>query len=151
MPLAKNNPSMALGGWSAGGILAVEAIRQINAQGLAQISHLVLLDSPNSIGLQNPPKRMYDPKTSEWLLQHFDTFIRVLDAYEPTLLDKAPVSLIINARDGMCKDPNGWTSIPRRQQLKVEVLDEVNHFTLKGRGPVMEKMGNILAKCFKYK
>ncbi|GAB1214004.1 hypothetical protein ATERTT37_003160 [Aspergillus terreus] len=188
----------ALGGWSAGGILAVEAIRQVHAQGLTQISYLVLLDSPNPIGLQNPPKRMYDffdslgifggspatpdckvkPKTPEWLLQHFDAFIRVLDAYEPTPLDNAPASLIVYARDGVCKDPNGpkmeirpddpremlwlinnrtdfsadgWASILGRQQLRVEVLDEVNHFTLMDRGPAMEKMGNILAKFFNHK
>ncbi|GES64614.1 polyketide synthase [Aspergillus terreus] len=193
-----NNPSIALGGWSAGGILAVEAIRQIHAQGLSRISHLVLLDSPNPIGLQNPPKRMYDffdslgifggspatpdskvkPRTPEWLLQHFDAFIRVLDAYEPTPLDNAPASLIMYARDGVCKDSNGpkmeirpddpremlwlinnrtdfsadgWTSILGRQQLRVEVLDEVNHFTLMDRGPAMEKMGSILAKFLNHK
>ncbi|KAL4894660.1 hypothetical protein BDV59DRAFT_212018 [Aspergillus ambiguus] len=187
-----NRPYIALGGWSAGGILAVEAVRQLRAQGLTSISHLVLLDSPNPIGLQNPPKRMYDffdslgifgnsptspnnkakAKTPDWLVAHFDAFIRILDEYEPSPLPNAPVSLIIYARDGVCKDPNGpkleirpddpremiwlinnrtdfsadgWSSILGREQLDIEVLDDVNHFTLMDRGPSMDTLGGIVA------
>ncbi|KAJ5749143.1 uncharacterized protein N7511_010839 [Penicillium nucicola] len=183
--------SIALGGWSAGGILAFEAIRQMSQQqNTAKISHLVLLDSPNPIGLQNPPKRMFDffdslgifgsaptkngvkPKTPEWLLEHFNAFITILDEYEPSPLPNAPASLMIYARDGVCKDPNGpkmeirpddpremiwllnnrtdfsadgWASIVGREGLSIRVLDEVNHFTLMDKGPKTVEMGDAVA------
>ncbi|ELR10234.1 hypothetical protein GMDG_04622 [Pseudogymnoascus destructans 20631-21] len=60
-PLSDHAPFVALGGWSAGGILALEAARQLKQQPEAiRVSKLVLLDSPNPIGLQNPPEKMYD-------------------------------------------------------------------------------------------
>ena len=59
--LPASAPFIALGGWSAGGILALEAVRQLQQQpGAIKISQLILFDSPNPIGLQNPPQRMYD-------------------------------------------------------------------------------------------
>ncbi|OQD89992.1 hypothetical protein PENANT_c002G05201 [Penicillium antarcticum] len=189
------NASIAFGGWSAGGILAFEAIRQMSQQQTTtSVSHLVLLDSPNPIGLQNPPKRMFDffdslgifgtapakngvkPKTPEWLLEHFNAFISILDEYEPSPLPNAPASLMVYARDGVCKDPNGpkmeirpddpremiwllnnrtdfsadgWASIVGREGLSITVLGEVNHFTLMDKGPKTIEMGEAVAEFLK--
>ena len=177
---------IALGGWSAGGILALEAVRQLQQGPEAiKVSDLILFDSPNPIGLQNPPQRMYDffdslgifgtgkGKTPRWLREHFDAFLRILDDYEPTPLPDAPASLIVYARDGICKDPNGprmetypddpremlwllntrtdfsadgWASILGRANLSVGVLGEVNHFSLMAAGPKMGELGQIVTK-----
>lgn len=179
-------PLIALGGWSAGGILAFEAARQLQQQPEAiRISRLILFDSPNPIGLQNPPQRMYDffnslgifgggkTKTPEWLQAHFNAFLRILDAYQPSTLPDTPTSLIVYARDGVCKDPDGpkmetrpddpremlwllnnrtdfsaqgWASVLGPEKLSVRVLDEVNHFSLMDRGPKMKEMGQIVTK-----
>lgn len=182
-------PFIAFGGWSAGGILAVEAVRQMQQQPEAiRISQLLLFDSPNPIGLQNPPQKMYDffdelgifgssgegkkAKTPGWLRQHFEAFLSILDAYEPTPLPLAPASLIVYARDGVCDDPNGpkmqtfpddpremlwllnnrtdfsaegWASILEPKKLSIKVLDKVNHFTLMDPQPRMKEMGQIVS------
>ncbi|KAK3368613.1 polyketide synthase [Podospora didyma] len=173
---------MALGGWSAGGIIAVEAARQLRGEGQT-VDKLILFDSPNPIGLQNPPQRMYDffdsigifgggrNKMPDWLRAHFSAFIHILDRYNPTPLPDAPPTLIVYARDGVCKDPNGpkpemrpddpremlwllnnrtdfaadgWASLLGREKLSIKVLDDVNHFSLMDPGPVMKKFGNIV-------
>lgn len=175
---------LAIGGWSAGGIIAVEAARQL--RGLEQsVEKLILLDSPNPIGLQNPPQRMYDffdsigifgggrNKMPDWLRAHFSAFIHILDRYEPTPLPDAPSTLIVYARDGVCKDPNGprletrpddpremlwllnnrtdfsadgWASLLGRDRLTIRVLDNVNHFSLVDPGPAMEKLGRVVGE-----
>jgi naphtho-gamma-pyrone polyketide synthase len=178
---ANGNLPFALGGWSAGGILALEATRQFHTIHSLYPRHLVLLDSPNPIGLQNPPQRMYDffdslgifgegGKTPDWLRAHFDAFIRILDDYEPSHLPNAPSSLIVYARDGVCKDPNGprmeikpddpremvwllnnrtdfeasgWKSVVGTKNLSVSVLDEVNHFTIMDKGEAQKVGGSI--------
>ncbi|KAK3681664.1 polyketide synthase [Podospora appendiculata] len=176
--LQKLSPSktpIALGGWSAGGILALEAIRQLHAQG-RPVAKLVLIDSPNPIGLQNPPERMYDffdsigifgggrNKMPAWLRAHFAAFINILDAYEPTPLAGAPETLVVYARDGVCKDPDGpkpemraddpremlwllnnrtdfaadgWRSLLTSARVSVKVVDGVNHFSIVEAGEGM--------------
>ncbi|KAF4982434.1 hypothetical protein FZEAL_1952 [Fusarium zealandicum] len=110
-----------LGGWSAGGICAFEAARQLVASGEI-VENLILIDSPNPIGLQNPPARMYDffqqlgifgsgGNIPKWLRPHFDAFIGMLDAYEPVPWPKevgaAPRTLILYATDGVCSGSAG--------------------------------------------
>ncbi|KAF7559526.1 hypothetical protein G7046_g4638 [Stylonectria norvegica] len=110
-----------LGGWSAGGICAFEAARQLVSAGEI-VEHLILIDTPNPIGLQNPPARMYDffqevglfgsgSKVPKWLRPHFDAFIRMLDDYEaipwPKTLGKAPKTMMFYATDGLCKNLDG--------------------------------------------
>lgn len=168
-----------LGGWSAGGICAFEAARQLVASGQV-VKSLILIDTPNPIGLQNPPARMYDffqelgifgngSRVPKWLRQHFDAFIRMLDDYEPAAwLGVAPRTLIVYAKDGVCKDPNGlhpeirsddpremiwllndrtdfsaggWASLVGRDRLSVEVLEEVNHFSMMDAGLQMGRLG----------
>lgn len=108
-----------VGGWSAGGILAFEAAQQFGRQG-ETTAKLILLDSPNPIGIQSPPKAMYDFLESldlfgmkgreppEWLRPHFTAFISMLDRYIPVPFSShvgAPITRLIYARDGLCKNP----------------------------------------------
>ncbi|PFH56367.1 hypothetical protein XA68_16607 [Ophiocordyceps unilateralis] len=109
-----------LGGWSAGGIFAFEAARELMAAN-EDVERLVLLDSPNPIGLENPPDRMYEffgqsgvlggmtggKAVPEWLRRHFAATVSLLDTYEPKPLANAPETLHVYARDGICKDPSG--------------------------------------------
>lgn len=90
-----------LGGWSAGGICAYEAALILTRAGYT-VQRLILLDSPNPVGLEKLPPRLYDfldsqnvfgsdnphsatgsgsAKAPEWLLAHFLAFIDALDAY----------------------------------------------------------------------
>ncbi|GAB1317688.1 hypothetical protein MFIFM68171_07898 [Madurella fahalii] len=180
----RRNIPFAIGGWSAGGIIAVEAARQLRGVGQC-VDKLILLDSPNPIGLQNPPQRMYDffdsigifgggrNKMPDWLRAHFSAFIRILDDYEPTPLPDAPPTLIVYARDGVCKDPHGprpemrpddpremlwllnnrtdfsaggWASLLGRDRLTIRVLDDVNHFSLMDTSPVMKRLGQVVGE-----
>lgn len=186
--LIRNKPGIpySLGGWSAGGMLACEVARQIqDIQGYPQPEKIVLLDSPNPIGLQNPPQRLYDFFDSigifgsgsgnmpVWLRQHFSAFIRVLDEYKPRPLSKAPPTLIIYARDGVCKDPggpkieihpddpremqwllnnrtdfsgDGWASLLGRDNLQIETIDGVNHFSMMDPGSKSVEIGRITTR-----
>ncbi|OAQ69673.2 polyketide synthase [Pochonia chlamydosporia 170] len=172
----------AIGGWSAGGIIAVEAARYLKGLG-ESVDKLILLDSPNPIGLQNPPQRMYDffdsigifgggrNRMPDWLRSHFSAFIHILDKYEPTAMPDAPPTLVVYARDGVCKDPNGprpeirpddpremlwllnnrtdftaggWSSLLGRSNLTIRVMDDVNHFSLMDAGPGMKTLGDTI-------
>ncbi|KIW01754.1 uncharacterized protein PV09_06930 [Verruconis gallopava] len=104
-----------LGGWSAGGISAYDAAQQLAADGDV-VESLVLIDSPNPIGLENPPQRMYDffdeldffgmegkaPPT--WLRAHFDAFLTTLDEYKiaPWKQGNSPATYIVYAKNGVC-------------------------------------------------
>ncbi|EXJ74670.1 uncharacterized protein A1O5_01363 [Cladophialophora psammophila CBS 110553] len=174
--------AISVGGWSAGGILAAEAARYLMQRTRLPVHGLVLLDSPNPIGLQNPPARMYDffdslgifghgGKTPTWLRAHFDAFLRILDKYEPRPLLQPPKTLIVYARDGVCKgiegprmqtfpdDPRemlwllndredfsaeGWATVLGGQKLRVAVMDDVNHFSLMDKGPGMVRMASVV-------
>ncbi|EQK98258.1 Thioesterase [Ophiocordyceps sinensis CO18] len=109
-----------LGGWSAGGIFAFEATRQLMEAG-ETVEKLVLIDVPNPVGLENPPDRMFEffesagvfgsmgvdaKKVPDWLRPHFGACIRILDGYKPSPLANAPPTYVVYARDGICKNPN---------------------------------------------
>ncbi|KAL7815101.1 ketoacyl-synt domain-containing protein [Trichoderma gracile] len=108
-----------LGGWSAGGICAYEAAIQLTREG-ERVERLILLDSPNPIGLEKLPPRLFDfvnglglfgdGKAPDWLLAHFLAFIDALDDWKPVPWDKAlcgkappPKTHILWAEDGLCK------------------------------------------------
>ncbi|KAG8411789.1 polyketide synthase [Metarhizium acridum] len=108
-----------LGGWSAGGICAYEAAIQFTREG-ETVERLILLDSPNPIGLEKLPARLFDfvnglglfgdGKAPDWLLAHFLAFIDALDEWKPVPWDKAlgsntppPMTYILWAEDGICK------------------------------------------------
>ncbi|PVH92617.1 ketoacyl-synt-domain-containing protein [Periconia macrospinosa] len=104
------------GGVSAGGILAYEAAQQLEDVG-QKVDTLILLDTPNPVGLENPNSRLYDfldslgmfgmgaKQAPKWLRPHFDAFLALLDAYEVRKFggSSPPTTHIIYARDGMCK------------------------------------------------
>jgi naphtho-gamma-pyrone polyketide synthase len=167
------------GGWSAGGICAYEAAQQLSRQG-EEIARLILIDSPNPIGLENPPQRMYDFFESlnffgmngkappRWLRPHFNAFIGLLDDYEIQPFSSRPLNThIVYARDGICKHPSdprpdihpddpremiwllnnrtdfsgsGWAQLVGAANLKISVLDDVNHFSMVAPGPKMNEL-----------
>lgn len=121
-----------LAGWSAGGVSAFDAARQLVSEGEV-VESLVLIDSPNPVGLGKLPKRMYDflegsgifgglemgvqgekekAAPPDWLFQHFCVFIEALDRYEPRPFEvwkgglRVPKTTIVWAADGVCKNPD---------------------------------------------
>lgn len=114
------NGPYTLGGWSAGGISAFDAAQVLIAAG-EQVSDLILLDSPNPIGLAKLPPRMYhflnglnmfgagDAPPPEWLLPHFLAFVDALAQYQPKpfTAGQAPVTHIIWAADGVYRTSGG--------------------------------------------
>jgi naphtho-gamma-pyrone polyketide synthase len=188
MRIISNKPDIpfSLGGWSAGGIIACEVARQMqHILGFPRPEKLILMDSPNPIGLQNPPQRLYDfldsigvfgsspGKMPAWLRQHFSAFIQVLDKYKPRPLQDAPPTLIIYARDGVCKDPDGpkieihpddpremrwllnnrtdfsgagWATLLGGENIHIEVIDGVNHFTMMDPGCKSVEIGHVTTR-----
>ncbi|KFZ09262.1 hypothetical protein V501_05642 [Pseudogymnoascus sp. VKM F-4519 (FW-2642)] len=174
-----------LGGWSAGGICAYEAAQQLSHAG-ESTARLVLIDSPNPVGLENPPQRMYDffdslgiigeggkPPPS-WLRPHFDAFIRLLDEYKVKAFKGKLETHMVYARDGICKLPSdprpeirpddpremlwllnnrtdfsgsGWCELVGRENMRITVLDNVNHFTMVEAGPEIGKLSAFIRKA----
>ncbi|KAJ5609421.1 hypothetical protein N7528_009988 [Penicillium herquei] len=114
------------GGWSAGGICAYDAARQLIFEEGESVERLLLLDSPFPIGLEKLPRRLYrffdtiglfgegKAPPPKWLLPHFLAFIDSLDAYKASpfpfedskLADKIPKTFMVWAKDGVCNKPN---------------------------------------------
>jgi thioesterase domain-containing protein/acyl carrier protein len=177
------------GGVSAGGILAYEAAQQLQGIG-KKVETLILLDTPNPVGLENPNARMYDfldslgmfgmgsKQAPKWLRPHFDAFLALLDAYEVKKFGgpSPPTTHIVYARDGMCKhesdprpetrpdDPRemlwllnnrtdftgaGWNSLLGKQNLRISVLDDVNHYTIMQPGPQMQELAKRVARALR--
>ena len=174
------------GGWSAGGILAYEIAQQLSRNG-EETARLILIDSPNPVGLENPPERMYDffdtldffgtngkaPPT--WLRPHFNAFLTTLDNYKVRPFAGRPLQTrMVYARDGICKHPSdprpeirpddpremlwllnnrtdfsggGWGSLVGRENLKVNVLDDVNHFSLVAPGPRIGELSAFIRRA----
>ncbi|KAK4959985.1 Type I Iterative PKS [Elasticomyces elasticus] len=175
-----------LGGWSAGGILAFEAAKQLAKMG-ETTKQLVLLDSPDPVGLQNPPARMYDflegldlfgmegKSAPKWLRPHMTAFIRMLDRYKARAFDgPAPSTRLIYARDGLCKHPGdprpetrpddpremlwllnnrtdftggGWRLLIGRENLRVDVVDDANHYTVLSSPRATTKVSDLIASA----
>ena len=106
-----------LGGWSAGGVIAYQVAYKLLKMG-EQTERLFLIDSPCPINLQALPSSFLHFLNSrgllgtqksppDWLIPHFEASITNLAAYTPSPMDpaEAPRTLIIWARDGLCKDP----------------------------------------------
>lgn len=114
-----------LGGWSAGGVCAFDAARQLIFDEGERVDRLLLLDSPFPVGLEKLPRRLYGFFDSiglfgegkapppKWLLPHFLAFIDSLDAYkaspfpfdDPVLSKKLPKTFLVWAKDGVCSKP----------------------------------------------
>ena len=117
-----------LGGWSAGGVVALEVMRQLQAMNKAipgknyRVERLILLDAPCPISLEPLPSRLHiffneigllgtgkPSETPAWLLPHFQSSINALTAYQPEILPidpDAPKALLIWAPEGVCKSPS---------------------------------------------
>ena len=109
-----------LGGWSAGGVVAYEAARQLLADG-ETVDRLILLDSPCPLALEPLPSRLHhffdkigllgsgDKSPPSWLLPHFQASIQALtdfnDKVKPLDPAKAPKTFAIWAREGVCGKP----------------------------------------------
>lgn len=113
------------GGWSAGGICAYDAARQLIFKEGERVERLLLLDSPFPIGLEKLPPRLYSffdtiglfgegkAPPPKWLLPHFLAFIDSLDAYKAVpfpysdskLANKLPKTFMVWAKDGVCSKP----------------------------------------------
>ncbi|CAG8050114.1 unnamed protein product [Penicillium salamii] len=120
------------GGWSAGGICAYDAARQLIFEEGERVERLLLLDSPFPIGLEKLPPRLYSffdtiglfgegkAPPPKWLLPHFLAFIDSLDAYkavpfpysDPNLADKLPKTFLVWAKDGVCSKPGDARPAP---------------------------------------
>ena len=118
-----------IGGWSAGGVFAFEATRQLaalqkmNPNKNYQVEKLLLLDSPCPYALEPLPTRLHvffneigllgdgnPANTPKWLLPHFQASIDALKAYEPVLIKddpyEAPSTFLVWCKDGVCKYPD---------------------------------------------
>ena len=119
-----------LGGWSAGGILAYQVAYKLLQKG-EKTERLFLIDSPCPIKLEPLPSSLLhfidsmgllgtqrSPPT--WLIPHFEASIANLTAFAPCPMDpmEAPKTLIIWARDGLCKDPKDQTFARSRSEAK---------------------------------
>ena len=106
-----------LGGWSAGGVIAYQVAYKLLETG-EKTERLFLIDSPCPINLEPLPSSLLHFVDSmgllgtqgsppDWLIPHFEASIVNLAAYTPYPMDslKAPKTLIIWARDGLCKEP----------------------------------------------
>ncbi|KAL2012344.1 hypothetical protein VTN00DRAFT_5062 [Thermoascus crustaceus] len=174
------------GGWSAGGICAYEAAQQLVRDG-EKTARLILIDSPNPVGLENPPQRMYDFFESldffgtngrappSWLRPHFNAFISTLDNYKVKAFAGPPLEThLVYARDGICKYPSdprpkirpddpremlwllnnrtdfsgrGWDELVGAQNLKIQVLDDVNHFSMMAPGPKIQDLSIFIRRA----
>lgn len=115
-----------LGGWSAGGVIAYEMVRQLLSLGHT-VESLILLDSPCPIALEPLPARLHhffaeigllgssgQDSIPDWLLPHFESSIKALAEYEPEPLinikgkgsGAPPKTLAIWARYGVCRFPD---------------------------------------------
>ncbi|KAL4788900.1 hypothetical protein BDV19DRAFT_397776 [Aspergillus venezuelensis] len=107
-----------LGGWSAGGICAYHAAQQLIKDG-QDVEGLILIDSPNPIGLKKLPERLYDEferlnlfasstgrNPPAWLLPHFMGFSHILDTHAslPWQPTKPLPTWILWAKEGVNKD-----------------------------------------------
>lgn len=108
-----------LGGWSAGGICAYDIAQRLVSAG-ETVLRLILIDSPNPIGLAKLPARLYDEFTRlgifgsdaaagggrplpSWLLPHFVGFVEILHTYtpKPFMADNPLQTWAIWAQDGV--------------------------------------------------
>ena len=106
-----------LGGWSAGGVIAYQVAYKLLEVG-EKTERLFLIDSPCPINLEPLPSSLLhfvdsmgllgtQSSPPDWLIPHFEASIANLAAFTPHPMNslEAPKTLIIWARDGLCKDP----------------------------------------------
>ncbi|KAL1963683.1 hypothetical protein VTN77DRAFT_7887 [Rasamsonia byssochlamydoides] len=106
-----------LAGWSAGGMYAFEAARQLSHAG-ERVSKLILIDSPCRVTYGPMPLDVLDlmtrsgvlfgqqEKPPSWLVEHFQATIRAIQRYAPAPLPAAhtPPTVLIWATEGLGAD-----------------------------------------------
>ncbi|CAF9907651.1 MAG: hypothetical protein HETSPECPRED_007202 [Heterodermia speciosa] len=110
-----------IGGWSAGGVISYETVRQLIEAG-DEVDLLVLIDTPcpliieplpsslhrwfGSIGLLGEGDGALD-KLPPWLLPHFAASVTALSTYDTKMIPpgKTPKVFAIWCEDGVCKYP----------------------------------------------
>ncbi|CAG8979843.1 hypothetical protein HYALB_00002615 [Hymenoscyphus albidus] len=108
-----------LAGWSAGGVIAFEASRQLVKNGDV-VEHLILIDSPCPDIIEPLPSSLHKwfgeigllgdgdfTKLPPWLLPHFAASVNALSNYtaEPIDSKKSPFTTAIWCEDGVCHLP----------------------------------------------
>lgn len=109
-----------IGGWSAGGVISFETVRQLIEMGDV-VETLVFIDTPcpliieplpgtlhrffGSIGLLGEGDGAID-RLPPWLLPHFAASVHALSTYDaaPIPADKCPKVMAIWCEDGVCKE-----------------------------------------------
>ncbi|KAL8813485.1 MAG: hypothetical protein Q9200_000219 [Gallowayella weberi] len=111
-----------IGGWSAGGIIAYEIVRQMTDVD-NRVDILAMLDAPSPAVIQPLPQSLFQffasvgllgngadaiDKLPPWLLPHFSKTVEALSSYKPKKprLKQCPKVLLIWAEDGVCKLPS---------------------------------------------
>ena len=135
-----------LGGWSAGGVIAYQVAYKLLQMG-EKTDRLFLIDSPCPIDLEPLPSSLLHfvgsmgllgtrSSPPDWLIPHFEASIANLTAYTPRPMDPpgAPKTLMIWARDGLCKDPkdNSYARSAMEAKSVKFLLDERRDFGSNG-------------------
>lgn len=111
-----------IGGWSAGGVMAFEIVRQMTDAD-DRIDTLVLLDAPSPALIEPLPSSLHEffasigllgggageiDKLPPWLLPRFRKTVEALSMYQPktSLLKQSPKVFAIWCEDGVCKYPS---------------------------------------------
>jgi iron transport multicopper oxidase len=108
-----------LAGWSAGGVIAFEAVNQLTKNG-DEVEQLILIDSPCPDIIEPLPSSLHQwfgsigllgdgdlSKLPSWLLPHFAASVNALSSYTPEKIEpsKCPMVTTIWCEDGVCKLP----------------------------------------------
>lgn len=110
-----------LGGWSAGGVIAFEASRQLIALGHV-VETLVFIDTPCPLIIEPLPSSLHRffgsigllgegdgalEKLPPWLLPHFAASVHALSTYDAKRIDstRCPKVWAMWCEDGVCKNP----------------------------------------------
>lgn len=110
-----------IGGWSAGGVIAFEIVRQLT-EAEETVEVLALIDSPCPLTIEPLPSSLHRffasigllgegdgalEKLPPWLLPHFAASVQALSTYTAQKIDpaKTPKVFTIWCEDGVCKYP----------------------------------------------
>ena len=110
-----------IGGWSAGGVISFETVRQLIEAG-EEVGTLVLIDTPCPLIIEPLPSSLHRffgeigllgegdgalERLPPWLLPHFAASVQALSTYEAKRLPpgKTPRVMAIWCEDGVCKNP----------------------------------------------
>lgn len=110
-----------VGGWSAGGVISFETVRQLIDMGDV-VETLVFIDTPCPLIIEPLPGTLHKffgsigllgegdgalEKLPPWLLPHFAASVHALSTYDAIQIptDKCPKVFAIWCEDGVCKEP----------------------------------------------